>query len=142
MCFDRRRKSRLNLRVHVVLVRTGWPSPLRIHSETENVSVDGFFCHSCESFGLGDCLDFVMDLQSATGRQRDGETFCIEGVGQVARITATSMEAGFGIGVRIKSYRVLYLPNALRQTVFGRPPTEPTEDTHRVSISRGVLKLQ
>ncbi len=106
MTYERRAYARLGLRVPVLLIRRGWPQPIYVCSQTENVSIGGFCCQSNEPLALGECLEFVLILPAVTKRQQLNGGVYLQGTAEVARLNVDSFGSGVGIGVRIQSFRI------------------------------------
>lgn len=105
MTTERRGQSRTNLRVPLFLLPTGWLRP--IQTETENVSMDGFFCHTQEAFAPGDQLKFLLLLPAAIQEAEPSRATCLQGFAEVVRVVACASGYGFSIGCRLSGYRVL-----------------------------------
>jgi hypothetical protein len=106
MTYERRAHARLDLRLPVLFIRKGWPHPVYICSQTENISIGGFCCQTNEMLSLGECLEFLMILPAATTTPAHEGGVYLRGAGEIARLSVDSTGGGFGIGVRIKSFSV------------------------------------
>lgn len=106
MTFERRAHARVGLRVPVLLIRRGWPQPLYVWSQTENVSLGGFCCQTNESLSLGEHLEFVLIFPEMTRSPGADMRLYLRGDCEVARLTVDSLGGGVGIGVRIQSFTV------------------------------------
>jgi len=104
MITERRVQSRSNLRVPLLLLANGWSVPIR--TETENLSMDGFFCHTEELFAPGDRLQFLL-LLPAAARNSDAKVTCLQGAAEVVRVRASAPERDYTIGCRLSGYRVI-----------------------------------
>ncbi len=105
MIIERRDQSRSNLRVPLLLLAHGWPVPLR--TETDNVSMDGFFCHTQEVFAPGDRLRFLLLLPAPARDSEPAKATCLQGTAEVVRVVACASGTDFGIGCRLSNYRVV-----------------------------------
>ena len=105
MTTERRSQSRTSLRVPLLLLPCGWLRP--IQTETENVSMDGFFCRTREAFAPGDRLKFLLLLPTAVKDSEATKATCLQGIAEVVRVVACASEYGFSIGCRLSGYRVL-----------------------------------
>jgi hypothetical protein len=107
---DRRSHIRVNLRLQLFLAASGASMPIR--TETENVSMDGFFFHSEQLFPPGECLHFLLVLPgAAAGTMHSARVMCLKGAVEVVRVTASTAGPGFGIACRMSNYSVLLNPN-------------------------------
>lgn len=109
MTTERRCQSRTSLRVPLFLLPCGWLRP--IQTETENVSMDGFFCRTREAFAPGDQVKFLLMLPTAPKESEPPRATCLQGIAEVVRV-GTDAAAGyaFSIGCRLSGYRVLTNP--------------------------------
>jgi hypothetical protein len=101
---ERRTLARLNLRLPVLLFRTGFQEPIR--TETTDFSNGGFYCTTQEPFGPGDKFDCLITLPShnpESGR----EGLLLKCAVEVVRVVARAEVPGFGIGCRISEYHVV-----------------------------------
>lgn len=105
MIMDRRGQSRSNLRVPLLLLPSGRTIPIR--TVTNNVSMDGFFCHTQEAFAPGERLRFLLLLPGPTREREPGKTTCLQGTAEVVRVVACPSGKEFGIGCRLSGYRVV-----------------------------------
>lgn len=108
MITERRGQSRTSLRVPLLLLPCGWLRP--IQTETENVSMDGFFCRTHEAFAPGDQLKFLLLLPAAVTDSEPTRATCLQGIAEVVRVVACATGHGFSIGCRLSGYRVLIDP--------------------------------
>ena len=106
---DRRSHIRVNLRLQLFLVSSG--ASIAIRTETENMSMDGFFFHSEQVFSPGECLHFLLLLPGAAGALQPARVMCLKGAVEVVRVTASAAGPGFGIGCRMTNYSVLLNPD-------------------------------
>ncbi len=104
MITERRVQSRSNLRVPLLLLAQGWALPVR--TETENVSMDGFFCRTRELFAPGDRFKFLL-LLPAAARDSDAKITCLQGTAEVVRIRSSAPGGEYAIGCRMSAYRVI-----------------------------------
>lgn len=108
MTTERRGQSRTSLRVPLLLLPCGWPRP--IQTETENVSMDGFFCRIREAFAPGDRLKFLLLLPNAVKDSEAAKATCLQGIAEIVRVVSSASGHGFSIGCRLSGYRVLTDP--------------------------------
>lgn len=108
MTTERRGQSRTSLRVPLLLLPYGWLRP--IQTETENVSMDGFFCRTREAFVPGDRLKFLLLLPNAVKDSEPARATCLQGIAEVVRVVAGASGHSFSIGCRLSDYRVLTNP--------------------------------
>lgn len=104
MTSERRTQSRSDLRVPLFLLAPGWHAP--IQTETENLSMDGFYCYAPKALAPGEHVRFLLFLPAAT-REPEGATTCIQGAAEVVRVATEASRTDFGIGCRVTNYRVL-----------------------------------
>lgn len=83
------------------LVRSG--SSVALRTETENVTMDGFFCYVKELFSPGERLSFLLLLPAAA--DRPPQATYLKGEVEVIHLIADSN--GCGMGCRLTHYRVL-----------------------------------
>jgi hypothetical protein len=88
------------------------PSAL-IETQTENVSMNGFFCYSDRLFPPGERLRFLLRLSPGGGETNAGKSVYLDGLAEVVHVKIGSMSHRFGLGCRVDGYRVL------PQTDFG-----------------------
>ena len=110
MTTERRSHPRTHLRVPLFLLPKGSTVPIR--TETEDLSMEGFYCYTEHRFLPGECLQFVMLLPPATRNPLTLGGLCLQGCVQVVRFTLTS-DARYGMGCHLKEYRVLPNPELL-----------------------------
>jgi hypothetical protein len=102
---DRRKRSRLGLKLPILLLRTESESPLR--TETVDISNDGFYCSTTQPFAPGERLTCVIALPAGSGLSEVGrERLYLHAEVDVVRIVVNNGR-GFGIGCRIFGYSVL-----------------------------------
>lgn len=101
---ERRTLARLNLRLPVLLFRTGFQEPIR--TETTDFSSGGFYCTTQEPFGPGDKFNCLVELPS---HDPDSVTegLLLKCAVEVVRVVARAEVPGFGIGCRISEYHVV-----------------------------------
>ncbi len=105
MTSERRAQSRSNLRAPVFVLRAGCTTALR--TETEDVSMDGFFFYTHEPFAPGERLHFLLFLPAPARSAADAKTVGLQGLAEVTRVVTSPLRSEFGIGCRLVSYRVL-----------------------------------
>jgi hypothetical protein len=102
--FDRRKRSRLRLKLPVLLRRTESDAPL--WTETGDISNNGFYCNTIHPFAPGDKLSCLIVLPTQpSGSHEDTEGLYLEARVDVVRIVARGN--GFGVGCEIRQYRVV-----------------------------------
>ena len=104
MATERRNQPRTNLRVPLYLLPEGAEVP--IQTETEDLSLEGFYCYTERPFSPGESLKFLMLLPPATKSSLAIGGICLQGCVQVIRLTVTG-DMRYGLGCRLVSYRVL-----------------------------------
>jgi hypothetical protein len=100
---DRRKLSRVKLRLPVRLSPPGYPLP--IETETVDISRDGFFCMTDHPLEPGTQMRCVLMLSTAR-RTGSGEVR-LEGTAEVVRITVNHSGEGFGIGCCLRDYHLV-----------------------------------
>jgi hypothetical protein len=105
MTTERRSYGRTNLRVPLFLLPMGSSVPIR--TETENVSINGFFCYTRYFFSPGDRLKFLLFLPAAAREPQSATGMCVHGEVQIIRVAVGLSQGTYGIGCRLSSYRVL-----------------------------------
>jgi len=105
MITDRRIQARANLRTPLVLLRGGCAEP--IGTETENVSVEGFFCYVNILLSPGERLHFLLELPPWPSDTCDSAVVYIQGTAEVMRVCARDSLVALGVGCHVKNYRVL-----------------------------------
>jgi hypothetical protein len=105
MTTERRSYGRSNLRVPVFLLPMG--SSISIRAETENVSLDGFFCHIGCLFSPGDRLKFLLVLPSAARESQSATGMCVHGEIEIVRVVVGPSNCTYGVGCHLCSYRIL-----------------------------------
>lgn len=105
MDIDLRSHTRVNLRLPLFLISCASSSTIR--SETEDVSMDGFFFCSAQMFSPGECLEFLLVLPGVAVALQPTRAMCLKGSVEVVRMTAFAGGSEFGIGCRMTSYRVI-----------------------------------
>ena len=102
---ERRKRTRLRLRLPVLFLRPESDSPLR--TETLDISNNGFYCITPQPFAPGEqltCLIGVPVRSAATLECKD--RLYLQAEVDVVRIVVNN-GSGFGVGCRISDYRVL-----------------------------------
>lgn len=128
MNIDRRSHIRVNLRLQLFLVCSETPNPIR--TETENMSMDGFFFHSAQMLLPGEHLKFLLVLPGVADVLQPARAMYLKGTGQVVHLAVSAGDSGFGIGCRISKYRafVNFDPSTDEQTFAAL--TKEDADTH------------
>jgi hypothetical protein len=104
MVTERRNQPRTSLRVPLYLLPQGATAP--IQTETEDLSLEGFYCYTERPFLPGECFHFLMFLPPATKSSLALGGLCLQGCVQLVRLTATG-DLRYGLGCHLMSYRVL-----------------------------------
>jgi c-di-GMP-binding flagellar brake protein YcgR len=99
---ERRRLTRVNLHLPVLVLRSGAEEPLR--SETTDISNGGFHFTSEVPMNPGDKLTCLIALPGH-GVVKDGLLINCEA--EVVRVVTRAEIRGFGIGCRIAKYSVV-----------------------------------
>jgi hypothetical protein len=110
MATERRNQPRTNLRVPLYLLPKGATVP--IQTETEDLSLEGFYCYAEQYFTPGEDCQFLMLLPPATKGSLALGSICLQGCVQIVRLTVTG-DLKYGLGCHVKSYRVLSNPEIL-----------------------------
>jgi hypothetical protein len=126
MAIERRNQPRTNLRVPLYLLRMEDTIPIR--TETEDLSLEGFYCYTERFFSPGEHCQFLMLLPPATKGSLGLGGLCLHGSMQVVRQTTTS-DMRYGLGCKLVSYRVLsnsefLTPEGIVSTLFGNEREE------------------
>ena len=111
MTTERRRYARTNLRVPLFLLPTGSSVPIR--TETENVGIDGLFCHIGHFFSPGDHVRFLLFLPAAAREPQSATGMCVHGEVEIVRVAVGPSHCTYGVGCHLTSYRVLPQPDLL-----------------------------
>jgi hypothetical protein len=99
MTGERRRRSRFKLRYEIQLCRMD--DHVIVKTETDNLSVDGFYCTSDEPFSPGDRLDCEVFLPvDDTGSRRPN--LVLHRRVRVLRVEVRGLEPGFGVACRFE----------------------------------------
>ena len=69
--------------------------------------MEGFFCYAKDAFTLGEQLQFVLKLPSATCQAQAADIVYLSGLAQVVLISACDAKNSVGIGCQVKHYRVM-----------------------------------
>lgn len=110
MATERRNQPRTNLRVPLYLLPKGASAP--IQTETEDLSLEGFYCYTERFFTPGEQCQFLMLLPPATKSSLALGGICLQGCVEVVRLTVTT-DLKYGLGCHLMSYRVLSSPEFL-----------------------------
>ena len=110
MATERRNQPRTNLRVPLYLLPKGATVP--IQTETEDLSLEGFYCYTERFFTPSEYCQFLMLLPPATKSSLSLGGICLQGSVQVVRLTVTA-DLKYGLGCHLVSYRVLSNPELL-----------------------------
>jgi hypothetical protein len=101
---DRRGHTRVSLRLPLILISSATSSTIR--SETEDVSMHGFFFRSTQMLSPGERLKFMLLLPGVAGALQPVRAMYLKGEVEVVRVTAFAGDSAFGIGCRMSHYRV------------------------------------
>jgi hypothetical protein len=112
MSMERRKQSRTDLHIPLFLLPAGRSEP--IQTETENVSLNGFFCYTKHLFAPGEHLKFLLLFPEVASGLQTTKTTYLHGVAEVTRITTNQLELEFGIGCHLTTYRVLSHVDSLK----------------------------
>ena len=105
MTNDHRSRPRTNLRSPLFLF---FPeSNALIETETENVSMEGFFCQVTRLYAPGERFRFLLRLAPAAADQQAAKPVYLDGMAEVVHVRIGRSTQLFGIGCRIEGYRVL-----------------------------------
>ena len=105
MTNDHRSRPRTNLRSPLFLF---FPeSDALIETETENVSMEGFFCHVTRLYAPGERFRFLLRLAPAAADQQGAKPVYLDGMAEVVHVRIGNPTQLFGIGCRIDGYCVL-----------------------------------
>ena len=108
MTTEHRNRPRTNLRAVLFLLSANGLE--LVETQTENVSMSGFFCYSKHLFAPGEQIRFLMKLSA--GRELPAAIpMCLEGCAEVIRVTVGGSSAPFALGCHVESYRVLSNPD-------------------------------
>ena len=105
MVQERRGQPRSDLRVPLLLLAHGWSVPTR--TETQNVSKEGFFCHTRQAFAPGEMLRFLLLLPSTATVSESAKGTGLQGTAEVIRVLAHAADGDFSIACRLSGYRVI-----------------------------------
>ncbi len=89
------------LRWPVLLARSG--DSRIVEAETENLSSQGFFCISRESFGIGERLNCIVVLP-AKGWGYHAQSVWLHCRAEVIRVEIQAPASGFGLGCRMEEF--------------------------------------
>jgi len=109
---ERRTQPRTNLRLPVFLISPDRAIP--VHTQTEDLSMEGFFCYTQELFAPGQRLRFLLLLPTAR-KDAQSRAMYLLGTAEVTRVSAGSSGTDFGVGCRLSEYRVLTSLDALNE---------------------------
>src|SRR5579864_5404526 len=99
MTGERRRRSRFKLRCGIQLSRVG--DHVIVKTQTDNLSVEGFYCTSDEPFSPGDRLECEVFLcGNSTGFP--GPNLVLHRRVRVLRVEVRGLEPGFGVACQFE----------------------------------------
>jgi hypothetical protein len=104
MVQERRGQPRSNLRAPLLLLAQGWSVPTR--TETQNLSKEGFFCHTRQAFAPGERLKFLLLLPAVTAVSECAKGTGLQGTAEVIRVLAGAADGDFSIACRLSGYSV------------------------------------
>jgi len=133
MATERRNQPRTNLRVPLYLLPKGATVP--IQTETQDLSLEGFYCYTERFFAPGEYCQFLMLLPPATKSSFALGGICLQGSVQIVRLTVTG-DLKYGLGCHLMSYRVLSNPELLTPEGI---ISALLENEHQEPRSAGVL---
>jgi hypothetical protein len=102
---DRRNRRRLKLPYLIVLQRLG--EATKVHTTTENISSEGFYCVSEQPFSPNeevDCEVVIPDQGSA--RVELEHSIILHCKAEVVRVIADGLKPGYGLACRLRDYSV------------------------------------
>jgi len=102
---DRRKSPRLALKLPVVLTRRNQTAP--ISSETEDISITGFYCLTEEPLAPGEVLECRISLPESNAIM-PGSQICLEAEAEVLRVALDHRSTAYGCACRIIDYRVQF----------------------------------
>lgn len=105
MSVEHRMHGRTNLRVPLFLLPEGAATP--IHTQTENVGVDGFYCNTTHLFSPGEIVKYLLFLPPAASEPLACAGVCVQGEAEVVRISIGPSPGEYGVGYRSRAYRIL-----------------------------------
>jgi PilZ domain len=102
---DRRKRTRLRLKLPVIFLRPESDSPLQ--TETLDISNNGFYSITAHPFAPGEKLKCLIGVGTRLASTSDPKhRLWVEAEVDVVRIVVTN-GTGFGVACRISDYRVL-----------------------------------
>jgi|SRR5579884_1493300 len=105
MTTEHRSRPRTNLHVPLYLLPVG--SSELIQTETENVSMSGFFCYSSRLHAPGERFRFLLRLSPSASDAQPARPVYLDGLAEVVHVRIGHSAQGFGLGCRVEGYRVL-----------------------------------
>ena len=105
MIQEHRSRPRTNLHAPLFLLPGG--TSVLTETQTENVSMNGFFCYTDQLFPPGERLRFLLKLSPSGGETNVGKSVYLDGVAEVVHVKVGSLSRRFGLGCRVDGYRVL-----------------------------------
>jgi len=129
MSTERRNQPRTELRVPLYLLSADKSDFTQV--ETENVSLDGFFCYTNVLFAPGEHISFLLLFPEIARDSHITKATCLQGVAEVTRVSFGRAQFEFGIGCRLATYRVLSHLDLLR-----------TEDIMNTLLESGPVRSQ
>jgi PilZ domain len=99
---ERRRRPRLSLALPVVLTRPG--TEAAIDAMTENISSEGFYCHTASEFWTDEILNCEVSLpgDQVSSVPEDGLRLSCEV--RVVRVVSRGAQQGFGVACHLEDY--------------------------------------
>ena len=99
MTGERRRRSRFKLRCGIQLCRVD--DHVIVKTQTDNLSVEGFYCTSDEPLSPGDLLECEV-LLARSGTSFQGPSLVLHRRVRVLRVEIRGLEPGFGVACRFE----------------------------------------
>ncbi len=113
---ERRKQGRIDVRWPLRLVRKQGDVPVATY--TKNVSNQGLFCYSPESFSPGEMLTCTIDIP-AWKPGGPNEILTLECTLQVIWVEHSESRQQYGLGCRIQDYAVVsHMPERVRSATY------------------------
>ena len=101
---NRRGRQRLKLPYSIVLHRMG--ETAGVHTATEYISSDGFFCISDQPFSPNEKLDCEVVIPTQDPKSPGGQSLVLHCRAEVVRVVTDGTKPGYGLACRLKDYTV------------------------------------
>ena len=105
MSKENRSRPRTNLRSPLYLFSAALG--VLVETETENVSMNGFFCRTNRVYAPGERFRFLLQLSPTVAETQGARPVYLDGVAEVVHVKVGASAQGFGLGCRVEGYRVL-----------------------------------